>query len=416
MAAGTSAALDTIVPHLLASALGAEVSEVGAHKVAIITDAPGLGAQPGELAGQGSGILHFDLAFEICGPAAALQDAVSDKRGFEHRFARTAAEKYEAFAISTIRLLTLESLYSSTSATVVSTTENDKPGSTGAEEQPTFLEQFWWLPWLGCATAAFAAACTWLIFRLRRKYKKEPTPSFDAVSRSAALPDLPDPGWAWQRDYYACAVHAFDPEETQLGSSALRFEEGDLLQVEAKVDAAWLYGHAAKDPERAGFFPENRVRRLGSRVPSQPPPLAKQGLPERGFEVKAKSSYQPEDALEAKKFLRVLAGDFLEILRGSEGWLYGRTLKAPSEFGFFPETCLERELPSDQASACAGPRLAAAGTASWTQGAQAFEPDRAQEPNAPSRPQGKPVRSFSRQLTGAIASTLCTGSFQVNRS
>ncbi|CAE7946437.1 unnamed protein product [Symbiodinium sp. KB8] len=231
-----------------------------------------------------------------------------------------------------------------------------------------------------------------MVGSMRRKYKKEPTPSFDAVSRSAALPDLPDPGWAWQRDYYACAVHAFDPEETQLGSSALRFEEGDLLQVEAKVDAAWLYGHAAK-------------------VTGQRKQVIRQGS-----EVKAKSSYQPEDALEAKKFLRVLAGDFLEILRGSEGWLYGRTLKAPSEFGFFPETCLERELPSDQASACAGPRLAAAGTASWTQGAQAFEPDRAQEPNAPSRPQGKPVRSFSRQLTGAIASTLCTGSFQVNRS
>eukprot|EP00439_Symbiodinium_sp_Y106_P015358 s4869_g2.t1 len=258
-----------------------------------------------------------------------------------------------------------------------------------------------------------AAACTWLIFRLRRRYKKEPTSSFDGVSRSAALPDLPDPGWAWQRDYYACAVHAFDPEETQLGTSALRFDEGDLLQVEAKVDAAWLYGHAAKDPERAGFFPENRVRRLGTgRVPSQPPhPLAHQHLLERGFEVKAKSSYQPDD-IEAKRFLRVLAGDFLEILCASEGWLYGRTLKAPTEFGFFPETCLAEEL-SAKAAACAGPRLAAAGTASWTEGAEAFEPDRAQPP---SRPEGKPVRSLSRQLTSAIASTLCTGSFQVNRS
>eukprot|EP00439_Symbiodinium_sp_Y106_P053069 s4869_g7.t1 len=69
-----------------------------------------------------------------------------------------ALEHYlQAFAVSTIRLLTLESLYSTTSeATMVSTQENDRSGSTGAEDQPTFLEQFWWLPWLGCAAAAFA--------------------------------------------------------------------------------------------------------------------------------------------------------------------------------------------------------------------------------------------------------------------
>ncbi|CAE7239030.1 unnamed protein product [Symbiodinium necroappetens] len=141
-----------------------------------------------------------------------------------------------------------------------------------------------------------------MVGSMRRKYKKEPTPSFDAVSRMGMAASLVVAGkvlWTLAADS--------DLVETQLGSSALRFEEGDLLQVEAKVDAAWLYGHAAK-------------------VTGQRKQVIRQGS-----EVKAKSSYQPEDALEDSKGI---------------GWLYGRTLKAPSEFGFFPETCLERELPS----------------------------------------------------------------------
>eukprot|EP00913_Durusdinium_trenchii_P016376 g15393.t1 len=147
LAAGTSRALDAVIHVATAAALQEERQAVG---VRIITDAPGLADHGSE----GANLLHFDIAFGLCAPQAALEAAESEKRQFERVLGQVAAQRYEAFKISTIRLLELEPRFQTEAS---STSQYQVAPLPQEEEPPDLWAEIWWLPWLGCIMVLLAA-------------------------------------------------------------------------------------------------------------------------------------------------------------------------------------------------------------------------------------------------------------------
>lgn len=379
LAAGTSRALDAVIHVATAAALQEERQAVGVHNVRIITDAPGLADHGSE----GANLLHFDIAFGLCAPQAALEAAESEKRQFERVLGQVAAQRYEAFKISTIRLLELEPRFQTEAS---STSQYQVAPLPQEEEPPDLWAEIWWLPWLGCIMVLLAGVCTFFFFRMRRRHLAEC--NFDGAVSSRQV-DAESPEWKW-KSYVVRVACSFDGRE--LKGTALDLLEGDLVQVEAEVDNAWLYGHTARDFDLVGFIPKSYVEELGTGLgakplPPQPisPPLVP---PPKGLLVTLPSK-QAERA------------SVMEIFAASRGWLYGRHVGS-SATSWFPENSLV-EAP---ASGPSGPRYAAHGTASWTCGDRAGAPECDAPPDRP-----KARRSFSRQMTDAIASALCTGAW-----
>lgn len=398
LAAGVSTALSAVMHIAASAALGATREVIGVHNVRIITDAPGLSESGGQddtglQGGSSADLLHFDVAFGLCGPQDVIEAAEGDKRNFERVLGRVAAESFEAFKISTIRLLELESRFKT------SVPSTSMPSSTQpVEEQPaaTLWEEIWWLPWLGCIFLLFAGAVTYFYFHRRRKRSAEY--SFDGAVSTRQV-DAESSEWKWNR-YVVRVVSDF---KAQLDGTALDLLEGDLVQVEAEVDNAWLYGHTARDCDVVGFVAKSYVERLGTGRGAQPlypqpasPPMVP---PQKGLVVTALSKVQSPLAF--------------EVFATSRGWLYGRPV-GTSVSSWFPENSVV-EVPEVH-----GPRFAAHGTVSLnpeTFGAIGLEgASNCHAPMPTVMTKTKPIamstrRSFSRQLTDAITSSICTGAW-----
>ncbi|CAJ1376346.1 unnamed protein product [Effrenium voratum] len=384
---GASNALAVIMRTAAAAALDSTPSEVGVHGVRIVTDAPGsqprLGLEGGEV--QGSQLLHFDIAFDLCGPQAAMEAAQRSKAAFERSLALTAAEQFEAFKVSTIRMLSLEPLFTTTAARETSTVEL----AAEEEEVPnqSLLQELWWLPWVGCIVLILAAFGTYVWFRVRRKSARAEL-DFDGAISSRQMGADASAEWKWQ-SYVVRVVFAFDGRQMQ--GTALDLLENDLVQVEAEVDDAWLYGHTARDPDLVGFVPKNCVERLGTgagaAAPQPPAPISPFAPPTRGLLVRFTDESEQEMTM--------------EVFAASRGWLYG--CRPGGSPGWFAENALSKhDLKALRPPS--GPRLAAAGTMGLEEGA----------PNCPEARPALARRSLTRQLTDAITSTFCTGSFPVS--
>ncbi|CAJ1376345.1 unnamed protein product [Effrenium voratum] len=378
---GASNALAVIMRTAAAAALDSTPSEVGVHGVRIVTDAPGL--EGGEV--QGSQLLHFDIAFDLCGPQAAMEAAQRSKAAFERSLALTAAEQFEAFKVSTIRMLSLEPLFTTTAARETSTVEL----AAEEEEVPnqSLLQELWWLPWVGCIVLILAAFGTYVWFRVRRKSARAEL-DFDGAISSRQMGADASAEWKWQ-SYVVRVVFAFDGRQMQ--GTALDLLENDLVQVEAEVDDAWLYGHTARDPDLVGFVPKNCVERLGTgagaAAPQPPAPISPFAPPTRGLLVRFTDESEQEMTM--------------EVFAASRGWLYG--CRPGGSPGWFAENALSKhDLKALRPPS--GPRLAAAGTMGLEEGA----------PNCPEARPALARRSLTRQLTDAITSTFCTGSFPVS--
>ncbi|CAJ1332330.1 unnamed protein product [Effrenium voratum] len=378
---GASNALAVIMRTAAAAALDSTPSEVGVHGVRIVTDAPGL--EGGEV--QGSQLLHFDIAFDLCGPPAAMEAAQRSKAAFERSLALTAAEQFEAFKVSTIRMLSLEPLFTTTAARETSTVEL----AAEEEEVPnqSLLQELWWLPWVCCIVLMLAAFGTYVWFRVRRKSARAEL-DFDGAISSRQMGADASAEWKWQ-SYLVRVVFAFDGRQMQ--GTALDLLENDLVQVEAEVDDAWLYGHTARDPDLVGFVPKNCVERLGTgagaAAPQPPAPIPPFAPPTRGLLVRFTDESEQEMTM--------------EVFAASRGWLYG--CRPGGSPGWFAENALSKhDLKALRPPS--GPRLAAAGTMGLEEGA----------PNCPEARPALARRSLTRQLTDAITSTFCTGSFPVS--
>eukprot|EP00913_Durusdinium_trenchii_P016375 g15392.t1 len=187
------------------------------------------------------------------------------------------------------------------------------------------------------------SVCTFFFFRMRRRHLAEC--NFDGAVSSRQV-DAESPEWKW-KSYVVRVACSFDGRE--LKGTALDLLEGDLVQVEAEVDNAWLYGHTARDFDLVGFIPKSYVEELG---------LA--------WLLVTLPSKQAERA------------SVMEIFAASRGWLYGRHVGS-SATSWFPENSLV-EAP---ASGPSGPRYAAHGTASWTCGDLAGAPECDAPPDRP---------------------------------
>eukprot|EP00931_Biecheleriopsis_adriatica_P048638 TRINITY_DN28111_c0_g1_i1.p1 TRINITY_DN28111_c0_g1~~TRINITY_DN28111_c0_g1_i1.p1 ORF type:complete len:495 (+),score=117.07 TRINITY_DN28111_c0_g1_i1:60-1487(+) len=357
---------DVVLPRIAAHALEQSAGETVISDVQLITDAPGLAGSGQLRTASGPALVHFDLAFSLCTAGRGAQQAESDKRAFELKFAKAAAEDYEAFKISTLRLLSFEAKASEKETTQSSSpAPGDSEARLGASEVETpFLEKMWWLPWTGAGVLLLVTMMAWIVFKMRRRARKEAVPE-DFIG---ALPTRPErsegpDGWTWQSQFFARALYAFDPEESEgLGQSGLRLSVGDLVQVEAVVDELWCYGHTACEPELVGLFPRDRVERLGIRGPAPgghlPPASARLQMPSQGLVMRVSQSFLPGQfvnesspvAAADTELLEVTAGAEVEVLAATaNGWLFGRHLKAPLQSGYFPESCMA--LQAEEAGA-----------------------------------------------------------------
>jgi len=145
-----------------------------------------------------------------------------------------------------------------------------------------------------------------------------------------------------------------DIEDACWKQSCLTIRQGEVVEVMA-AGGGWLYGRVAgSEPERAGYFPENRVAWLCASSEDLPgslseEPAAENAAPECGWLVRVGASFSPGtpgDAAEeladqtadfGECCLALAPGDVVEVAASAGGWLYGRVVGAPDRIGYFPE-------------------------------------------------------------------------------
>jgi len=172
--------------------------------------------------------------------------------------------------------------------------------------------------------------------------------------------------------------HGFSPRDVSeeymddnLRQDCLHLEAGELVEVLAG-GGGWLYGQVAGDPDRVGYFPENRTTWQGGS------PSVEETRTERLLVqvVQGFSPGSPGDAEEEVSFaescIALAEGDVVEVAASGGGWVYGRVVGDPERVGYFPETrvwWLGRPMPSEAASSQAPLRPVAEDSA------EGFSPD-----------------------------------------
>ncbi|CAE8722585.1 unnamed protein product, partial [Polarella glacialis] len=137
--------------------------------------------------------------------------------------------------------------------------------------------------------------------------------------------------------------HGFSPRDVEDGEAlrenCLQLAAGEVVEVLAG-GGGWLYGQVAGDPERTGYFPENRASWLGRCETG-----VEATRTEQGMLVQVTQSFSPGspgDAEEEVSFsgscIALAEGDVVEVAAAGGGWLYGRVVGAPERNGYFPET------------------------------------------------------------------------------
>jgi len=148
----------------------------------------------------------------------------------------------------------------------------------------------------------------------------------------------------------------FSPKDIEEGETwrehCLQVEAGEVVEVLAG-GSGWLYGQVAGNPERSGYFPENRANWLGASADSQEEAARTQ----QGALVKVVQDFAPgspgdkeEEVAFADSCLALAEGDVVEVAASGGGWVYGRVVGAPDRHGYFPETrvsWLGRPVPTE---------------------------------------------------------------------
>lgn len=160
---------------------------------------------------------------------------------------------------------------------------------------------------------------------------------------------------------FAQVASGFHPEEVDADKlfrqSCLEIKEGERVEIIAG-GGGWFYGRIPGPPERAGYFPENRVSwigqlRLDDRCGSQL---------DEGLVVTVEHNFSPGDVGDGSEnwhrdsCLTLEEGDVVEVTGGGCGWLYGHVRGKPERCGYFPEN--RATLPAQDADDAGGDDLA----------------------------------------------------------
>jgi transcription antitermination factor NusG len=135
-------------------------------------------------------------------------------------------------------------------------------------------------------------------------------------------------------------------EDVDWRKSCLTIKEGEVVEVIAS-GGGWLYGRVAdSEPERVGYFPENRISWLHKEAQEAPQQAPEAEAEVQGMLARVGSGFSPgipgdaeEESAESfwENCLALAPGDVVEVVAAAGGWLYGRVVGAPDRAGFFPE-------------------------------------------------------------------------------
>jgi hypothetical protein len=136
---------------------------------------------------------------------------------------------------------------------------------------------------------------------------------------------------------------AADAEETRIVVDALKEEcleltPGEVVRVIAG-GGGWLYGEVVGQPERCGYFPENRAISVDQSTNEEEVTMTKPGTL-----MKVNASFSPgfpgdneEEVNFCDSCIALAEEDVVEVVAAGGGWLYGRVVGAPERVGYFPE-------------------------------------------------------------------------------
>jgi len=234
------------------------------------------------------GLVHFDWAFHFCTNTGSEITRNLDGAVFESRLSYEA-QNYVVFRGAVLRVLTLSPLESveSTSAPtpVPASTPIDVQDADSTDDARALLERYWWMPWALAISALATIAIVWVAFgRGRRRVEQQAyeldgvgvvpggpsTIATGTVASSApvvahpvkgrppgeAPASIPTDGPLVQ---IVCAFSLDEIASRDVASdNLLAVREGDMAEVLASA-GGWLYGRILGEPERIGYFPEDRV-------------------------------------------------------------------------------------------------------------------------------------------------------------
>jgi len=234
--------------------------------------------------------LLFDFGFKFCA-LSTVEDAqlVLEARVFEKKFS-SAAQEYQAFYPSSMRLLHLDAESSNVSKNISDSAEHQQHvdasklasspvgGSSEASADQRKSESIFWLGGavLGCLLCSSVSFLAWQRSQPSEGEVVECTVQEFSKEDGDAAATVTEPAVLKLRSSIATAyvITPFDAAEAakvdEVWANCLTIAAGDMVDVHAST-GLWLYGCIHGQPEKVGFVHESNIAWIGQTLPAQLP-------------------------------------------------------------------------------------------------------------------------------------------------